>query len=635
MTLRSAILGIIVVMAVVTGAPFSIWMVRSSEITWSYFPTSAGFCFVVIFLANALVRRWRERWMLQPGELATIVIMGLAATGIPTFIVGTLLAIISSPYYGATPENDWAGNIHPYLPEWIFPHDNSGDAMRWFYEGLPKGQTIPFDVWIGPLFWMLSLILTVYFVCFCMVVVFRRQWAVHERLVFPLMEMPRLLIDDGGRPIVRSKGFWLGVAIPLGMILFNLIGSFYIGFPKLEFTQAVTLQFSRDFPAISLMLYFPVIGFMYLVSTSVSFSIVFFYLLAVVQEGVTNRIGYDVTRPDAFVWGMQSLSWQAWGGFVAMVVVSLWMGRRHLGEVMRQVFRGQQTIDDSEEMVSYRTAVYGFLIGLVYILGWLWKSGMDLHIAVLFIFGVLVAYYGVTRLVVQAGVYFLGPPVGAQAFTLAITGTSIGGRNLVALGITYAWFGDVQSLFMPAAAHGARLAEIYRIRGSMAWALGLAAVVGFITCLYFVLSLCYQYGAGNFGSWYFVAGGGAGGMAYDGVIRHFNEPWPTDWNKLSYFGIGIVSYAVLAVLQYRFHWWPLHPIGITLAPLWMTRLIVFSIFLAWLCKSSIMRYGGISAYRDARPFFMGLIAGYFLGVGVSYLVDVFWFMGEGHPYFHG
>ena len=622
-------------MAVVTGAPFSIWMVRSSEITWSYFPTSAGFCFVVIFLANALVRRWRERWMLQPGELATIVIMGLAATGIPTFIVGTLLAIISSPYYGATPENDWAGNIHPYLPEWIFPHDNSGDAMRWFYEGLPKGQTIPFDVWIGPLFWMLSLILTVYFVCFCMVVVFRRQWAVHERLVFPLMEMPRLLIDDGGRPIVRSKGFWLGVAIPLGMILFNLIGSFYIGFPKLEFTQAVTLQFSRDFPAISLMLYFPVIGFMYLVSTSVSFSIVFFYLLAVVQEGVTNRIGYDVTRPDAFVWGMQSLSWQGWGGFVAMVVVSLWMGRRHLGEVMRQVFRGQQTIDDSEEMVSYRTAVYGFLIGLVYILGWLWKSGMDLHIAVLFIFGVLVAYYGVTRLVVQAGVYFLGPPVGAQAFTLAITGTSIGGRNLVALGITYAWFGDVQSLFMPAAAHGARLAEIYRIRRSMAWALGLAAVVGFITCLYFVLSLCYQYGAGNFGSWYFVAGGGAGGMAYDGVIRHFNEPWPTDWNKLSYFGIGIVSYAVLAVLQYRFHWWPLHPIGITLAPLWMTRLIVFSIFLAWLCKSSIMRYGGISAYRDARPFFMGLIAGYFLGVGVSYLVDVFWFMGEGHPYFHG
>jgi len=467
------------------------------------------------------------------------------------------------------------------------------------------------------------------------VVIFRRQWVEHERLVFPLMEMPRLLIDDGGRPILRTTGFWVGVAIPAGMILFNIIGSFYIGFPKLNFNHAVNLQLSREFPTISLMLYFPVIGFMYLVSTSVSFSVVFFYLVAVVQEGVTRRIGYDVTRPDAFVWGMQSLSWQAWGGFTAMVLISLWMARRHVKAVLRQVFDGEQTIDDGEEMVSYRTAVYGFIIGMVYILAWVWRSGMDLHIAALFIAGVLVAYYGITRIVIQAGVYFLTPPVGAQAFALAITGTSVGGHNLVALGISYSWFGDVQSIFMPAAAHAARLGELYKLRRSMALALGLAVVVGFTSCLYFLLTLCYKYGAGNFGSWYFVAGGGAGGMAFNGVIRHFNEPWPTDWNKLSYFGIGMVVYSLLAFLQYRFHWWPLHPVGITVAPLWMTRLIVFSVFLAWICKSSIMRYGGISAYRNARPFFMGLIAGYFLGIGISYIVDIFCFMGEGHAYFHG
>ena len=634
MTLRSAILGIAVVLAVVMGAPYSIWMVRSSEITWSYFPTSAGFCFVAIWLANALVRRVREGWALRPAELAVIVIMGLAATGIPTFIVGTVLSILASPYYGATPENDWAGNIHPYLPSWVVPALD-GDAMRWFYEGLPKGQSIPFEAWVGPLFWLLSLILTVYFVCFCLVVIFRRQWVEHERLVFPLMEMPRLLIDDGGRPILRTTGFWVGVAIPAGMILFNIIGSFYIGFPKLNFNHAVNLQLSREFPTISLMLYFPVIGFMYLVSTSVSFSVVFFYLVAVVQEGVTRRIGYDVTRPDAFVWGMQSLSWQAWGGFTAMVLISLWMARRHVKAVLRQVFGGEQTINDGEEMVSYRTAVYGFIIGMVYIVAWLWRSGMDLHIAALFIAGVLVAYYGITRIVIQAGVYFLTPPVGAQAFALAITGTSVGGHNLVALGISYSWFGDVQSIFMPAAAHAARLGELYKLRRSMALALGLAVVVGFTSCLYFLLTLCYKYGAGNFGSWYFVAGGGAGGMAFNGVIRHFNEPWPTDWNKLSYFGIGMVVYSLLAFLQYRFHWWPLHPVGITVAPLWMTRLIVFSVFLAWICKSSIMRYGGISAYRNARPFFMGLIAGYFLGIGISYLVDISCFMGEGHAYFHG
>ena len=80
MTFRAALLGIVVVMAIVMGAPYSIWMVRSSEITWSYFPTSAGFCFVVILLAQL---RWCDgcgrRGTLRPAELAIIVIMGLAA----------------------------------------------------------------------------------------------------------------------------------------------------------------------------------------------------------------------------------------------------------------------------------------------------------------------------------------------------------------------------------------------------------------------------------------------------------------------------------------------------------------------------------------------------------------------------
>ena len=96
-----------------------------------------------------------------------------------------------------------------------------------------------------------------------------------------------------------------------------------------------------------------------------------------------------------------------------------------------------------------------------------------------------------------------------------------------------------------------------------------------------------------------------------------------------------LKYTKKNAVNHRLHWWPLHPVGIAVAPLWMTRLIAFSVFLAWVAKSAIMRYGGIAAYRQARPFFMGLIAGYFLGIGLSYLVDIFWFMGEGHAYFHG
>ena len=92
---------------------------------------------------------------------------------------------------------------------------------------------------------------------------------------------------------------------------------------------------------------------------------------------------------------------------------------------------------------------------------------------------------------------------------------------------------------------------------------------------------------------------------------------------------------MLSLGHYRFYWWPLHPLGLTIATLWNLRLIATSVFIAWGLKSVILRVGGVSAYRRLRPFFMGLIVGFFLGVGVSYAIDAFWFFGKGHPILHG
>jgi hypothetical protein len=255
---------------------------------------------------------------------------------------------------------------------------------------------------------------------------------------------------------------------------------------------------------------------------------------------------------------------------------------------------------------------------------------MDVHVALLFMFGVFVAYIGITRLVIQSGMYYLTTPVVGQAFATAISGSQIGASNLVSLSLAYSWHGDVQSIFMPSAAHAAKLNELGQRPRAMGLAMALAVVSGFVATIYFVLHLSYRYGAGNFRSWYFVAGGGAGGMAFDGVIRQLNNPYPTDWNKLLYFGIGLLVYSVLIICQYRLYWWPLHPIGMTVSSLWMTQYIVLSIFLAWAIKSVVLRYGGIRQYRALRPFFVGLIVGFFLGVGVSFAVDTIWFFGMGH-----
>ena len=63
----------------------------------------------------------------------------------------------------------------------------------------------------------------------------------------------------------------------------------------------------------------------------------------------------------------------------------------------------------------------------------------------------------------------------------------------------------------------------------------------------------------------------------------------------------------LMIAQHRFVWWPFHPLGYPVScvfgGMW------FSVFLAMLLKSVIMKYGGPPLFRRLRPMFLGLILG--------------------------
>ena len=105
---RAILLGLLWVVGICVGSPYSLWLVGSTEPTWSHFPSSVGCPFVVLVLGNALLRRFRIPWALRPAELITMLVMGLVVTGIPIFVLGTLMALISSPYYAATPKTSGA-----------------------------------------------------------------------------------------------------------------------------------------------------------------------------------------------------------------------------------------------------------------------------------------------------------------------------------------------------------------------------------------------------------------------------------------------------------------------------------------------------------------------------------------------
>jgi len=73
------------------------------------------------------------------------------------------------------------------------------------------------------------------------------------------------------------------------------------------------------------------------------------------------------------------------------------------------------------------------------------------------------------------------------------------------------------------------------------------------------------------------------------------------------FGFGVVT--LLSILRFRFAWWPLHPVGLLTAYGWPMKCIWFSIFVGWLLKVIIVRFGGMDLFRAARNFFIGLIIG--------------------------
>ena len=49
----------------------------------------------------------------------------------------------------------------------------------------------------------------------------------------------------------------------------------------------------------------------------------------------------------------------------------------------------------------------------------------------------------------------------------------------------------------------------------------------------------------------------------------------------------------------------------------------FSIFLAWLFKTIVLKYGGAAAYSRTRPFFLGLILGQVVVAGMWLVIDYF------------
>lgn len=630
-TPRAVGLGLVVVLFVAASATYTEMFVRSSRLTLAHFPLAL---FAVLLLLLAL-----NRWLrASSGEILVVLSMGLAGATVPVEgVVGFLLGIISSFRYFATPENQWADYLLAYLPDWLVPR---GSPAIWdqFFEGVGVDRGVPWAMWAVPLFWWTTFILATLWVTACWMVVLRRQWQEHERLVYPLAAVAVQIVkleDQTGRPLLGRRVFWAGVSLPFAILAWEA-ASWFSDVP-LPLTgiygyRPLTLM-KGAIPLVVNPFQFYSIGFAYFANTDVLFSVWFFFLVHVVVSGLLARFGYTLggVGGDQFSAKPAPTSWTGFGALCFLVFWGLWVARRHLAGAVRNAWPGAGRVQDGREMISYRTAVRGGLLGTVFMLLWLRASGMTVLEAGLFLFASFVLYVGMARIVSETGVLYTWGTLSPQSFVFSAVGTqTMSGASSTALLLSYGQVNYLRGLFGPALAHVARFGSaIPDSRRRLFWAVFGGSAVALVFAFWYTLQLCYANGAYNTFGWPRFFNGNPKGIFSDTMGKVLN-PFPADGRRLAFTGVGFVLMAALTGLRIRLTWWHLHPVGFAMSAMINTQHLALPVFFAWAVKSVLLATGGVHLYRKGGAFFVGLIVGYVVGVCLCSVVDAVWFPGQGH-----
>ena len=172
---------------------------------------------------------------------------------------------------------------------------------------------------------------------------------------------------------------------------------------------------------------------------------------------------------------------------------------------------------------------------------------------------------------------------------------------------------------MPSMANSLKLADATGI-GNPRWitgAMGIAVGASLVSSIYTVMFLAYEYGGINLNWHFFGELQQSRFNYYASNITATHDPF----GRWLFFGIGASVMWLLMFLRQQFIWWPLHFIGFPVAASTPLAAAWFPIFLAWMIKGLILKYGGIRTYRLMLPFFLGLILGEFTSAGLWVIVD--------------
>jgi hypothetical protein len=631
-TLRCVILGLVTMFLA------TVYMDHhAGNLVKTYFPVAVLIPFIGWIVLNTVIRLTIPQFALSRTELITILGMLWIAGSLPTVGWGLYaVSMIPSPEFFASPENRMADVVLPLLPKWLFLSIDDPRVMM-AYTGLPHGESIPWSIWIRPLFWWVVPGIAGVAATLFGSVLFLRQWDVTERLAFPMAKFPMDMLEtesDGIPTVFKNRLFWVGFSITAGIILWNIAGYFAIALPRITLFDASNTKvlpvIGKYYPPLYMKIQPLLMGLAYLCPTDLLFSIWFYNILNTFKIGILNRTGFTVGIEGQPAEAGTIAALESHGALCMLVVWSLWVSRVHLKATVLQAIGPRD--HDAGAPISYRTAWIGWLFSVGTLGGWLYSAGMSLWATVLTMSFLFACYFGISKYAAATGFTFIRP-AGSKGYGifrhLFGTASMTPSSHVVSVLLQdNVFFGNTLRTSFPVA-----VPHVLKILGD-----GLKRHKAIIITLLvaYIFGLATSSGSRIFRSY---SEGGLNGILVTNDMQRLasaipfieeTKVWFFDIQKTGVWLFGAAEAAILTILRTRVSWWPIHPVAVAFPE----RRYVMAILIVWIAKTMTMKIGGVRGYRRSIPFWYGTMVGYLFGIALSSLVDAVWFPDEGH-FVHG
>lgn len=579
-----------------------------------------------LVLVNLLILKVARRFALTQSELLllySMLCMGTCAGGYG--FVQILINNITSPFQFATESNGWKTKLWPHIPEWLAPRDPA--VISGFYRGstslyaphILKGWAIPILAW--SLF-----IFTIFWTSMCIVSLFRRAWVEEERLTFPLVPLPLQMTEEGGAtPFWKNRWMWAGFVVAGLAESMNYLAFLYPSLPSLpikpvgvNMLDTYLTVFPWNQAGMLRLAFYPfVIGIAYLLPLDVAFSCWSVYLMVkaanvgVAMLGLADSGGGGSTANRAPYFREQGV-----GAFFGIALFAIWTARRTLAKAWQEMRRPGPS--DTNELMSSRMAIVGVGLGVLFLLGFLIATGLQVAVAGVFLVAYLCFSLALARIVSEAGVgWAFAPSWSTTAFTTDVFGAhNLNARNLTLLQGYTNWSTDMRDNPMPHQAMSLKLGQTSSLTArQFLWPLVWAIAFGIFCAFWAHLHIYYTYGAAS--AKVRPALMNSASAPFAKAANLLSLPTKQDTAGMTAAVVGLLITAALGYLRQRFTGWPIHPLGYAIATTQSMDYMWFPFFLAWFLKSLVLRYGGVKMYRLTLPLFLGLILG-------DYVVPALW-----------